>query len=242
MSGVATMGKPAAGLSFRALVIFFIALFVLSVPFCWAAATLYGVNRAVASNGFYIVFDLVYFGILALPWLKLSDQLDLTTAQRLEKMCVAWLCLEIAAAVLWSIPWLFLVRLIVAGKGHMWAYLWWAYMDGGDPRYAVADGSVQAMETAGAIVAMLAAVVLLLRLRSGRFTDRQLLALMALEAGEFYGICVYFFSGFFHGLPDLGGPAGLAIKFFGSNLPWLFMPPVVFLWAGGVLIGRRRAA
>jgi hypothetical protein len=213
-------------------------IFFLSIPVCWAAGALYGVSARVASDAFYLIFILVYAGVLTLPWLDLPGQRGMAREQRLEKMCVAWLCLEIAAAIFWSGPWLLFPKLIVAGKGRMWSYSWWSYMAGGDARYTVTDGSLIAMERMGIVVAVACAVLLLWRLATGRFTDKQLWALMFFQVTEFGVICVYYLSGFYLGLSSLGGPSEIIIKYVGSNIFWFVMPPVVFLWAGRNLIAR----
>lgn len=225
---------------FAALATLLALIFFLSIPVCWAAGALYGVSARLASDAFYLIFILVYAGVLTLPWLNLPGQRDMTREQRLGKMCVAWLCLEIAAACFWSGPWLLFPRLIIAGKGHMWSYSWWAYMAGGDARYTVTDASLIAMEKMGVIVAFACAVVLLRRLATGRFTDTQLWALMFVQAAEFGVISVYLLSGFYLDLSSLGGPSEIIIKYVGSNIFWFVMPPIVFLWAGQNLITRRQ--
>ena len=239
MSAVPFEGKHVIGLSFRTLTIFFAALFFLSIPACWAAATLYGVDRRTASNAFYLVFILVYSGILALPWLNLAGQQGMTRVQRLERMCIAWLGLEVAAACFWSGPWLVMPKTIVAAKGQMWAYGWWAYMDGGDARYTVTDAGLLAMEKMGIVVAVVCAVILLRRFTTGKFTDNQLWTLMFFQAAEFGVICVYFISGLYLDLSALGGPSEIIIKYIGSNVFWLLMPPVVFWWSGQRFIERQ---
>jgi hypothetical protein len=239
MSDIVDQRRRSVGLDFRVIILILVALLFVSIPVCWAASAVYGADPGVASDFFYAVFDLVYFGILLLPWLSLTGQAHLGPTERLERMCISWLCLAIGTALIWELPWIVFVRQIVAGKGQLWAYVWWAYMAGGDTRYAVADGSVQAMETAASTVAVIVLMLLWRRRVTRRFTDVQLLVLMAAMAGEFYGTVVYFLSEFYNGIPDLGGPGGIIIKFFGSNVFWLVMPLVLFVWAGRQLVGRR---
>jgi hypothetical protein len=225
---------------FAALATLLTLIFFLSIPVCWAAGALYGVSARLASDAFYLVFILLYAGVLVLPWLNLPGQRNMTRGQRLGKMCVAWLCLEIAAACFWSGPWLLFPQHIIAGKGEMWSYSWWAYMAGGDARYTVADPSLIAMEKMGVLVACACAIVLLRRLATGRFTDTQLWTLMFVQAVEFGVISVYYVSGFYLDLSSLGGLSEIIIKFVGSNIFWLLMPPVVFFWAGRNLIAHRQ--
>lgn len=227
---------------FAGLTLLLALLFFLSIPACWALANIYGVDRRVASNSFYLVFFLVYAGVLVLPWLHLAGQENLTWEQRLGKMCVAWICLEIAAAIFWSGPWLLFPGAIVAGKGQMWSFGWWAYMDGGDTRYTVTDAGLLAMENMGIFTAAACAIVLLRRLMTGRFTDLQLAALIFFQMTEFGVIATYYVSGLHLDMSVLGGFWGITIKYIGSNIFWLIMPCVVFYWAGQLLLTRRAEA
>jgi hypothetical protein len=229
-------------LGFGGLTLLLALLFFFSIPACWALGNIYGWDRRVASNTFYLVFFVVYAGVLALPWLNLAGQEGLTPEQRLGKMCVAWICLEIAAAIFWSGPWLLFPATIVAAKGQMWAYGWWAYMDGGDTRYTVTDAGLLAMENMGIVTATACAIILVRRLMTGRFTDVQLVALILFQLTEFGVIATYYVSGFHLNLSELGGFWGITIKYIGSNIFWLVMPCVVFYWAGQLLLTRRAEA
>jgi hypothetical protein len=238
MSDAVVTGRPPR-LSFRTAVTLLVALLVLTIPACWAAGTLYGVDKGVASNTLWGVFDVVYFGILALPWLDLRGQEDLSRAQRLEKMCVTWICLTVAPHLLWELPWVLFYDAIMAGKGQLWAYGWWAYLDGGDARYVTRDVYVLAMETGASIIGITAGIILLRRRETRRFTDNQLLVLMALMVSDFYPTYMYLVTEIYSGLPNVGGVADLIVKFIVANIFWLVMPWVVFIWAGRQLIGRR---
>lgn len=127
---------------------------------------------------------------------------------------------------------------IMAGKGQLWAYAWWAYMDGGDMRYVTRDVNLLAMESCASLIGMISAYLLDRRHVTGRFSNNQLLVLMALMAADFYPTVMYFYTEFYLGLPDVKGIAGLITKFIIANVFWLVMPWVVFIWAGRQLIQR----
>lgn len=239
MSEIALNARTGSVISFRTAVIALAALLLVSIPVCWSAGTYYGVDKALASNSFWTVFDIVYFSILALPWLNLKGQTQLTDAQRLEKMCITWICLIMIPHLTWEMPWVIFYHAIMAGKGQLWAYAWWAYMDGGDMRYVSRDVSLVAMESGASLVGLISAFLLYRRYVTGRFSNNQLLVLMALMVADFYPTVMYFYTEFYMGLPDVKGIAGLITKFIIANVFWLVMPWVVFIWAGRQLIQRQ---
>src|ERR1700733_11955675 len=163
MSDAVLTTRPSSGLRFGPAAGLLIAFLVLATPACWAAGSLYGVGKVVASNAFWVIFTTVYASILALPWLNLRGQEHLTREQRLEKMCVVWVCLTIGPHLTWELPWVVFYDAIMAGKGQLWAYAWWAYMDGGDMRYVTRDVYLLAMETGASIIGVTGAIILLRR-------------------------------------------------------------------------------
>jgi hypothetical protein len=125
MSDAMVIFRPSR-LSFRMAVTLLVVLLVMAIPACWAAGSLYGVDKGVASNAFWVVFSIVCPSILALPWLELKGQEHLSRAERLEKMCVTWMCLTVGPHLTWELPWVVFYDAIMAGKGQLWAYAWWA--------------------------------------------------------------------------------------------------------------------
>lgn len=238
MSDTAVTARP-FGLDFRTAVALLITLLAVTVPACWAAQSWYGVDKVVASNTLWAVFSAVYLGILALPWLDLRGQEHLGRAQRVEKMCLAWICLTVAPHLLVELPWVLFYDTIMAAKGQLWAYAWWAYFDGGDMRYVTRDVYLLAMETGASIIGIVGAIILLRWRKTRRFTDNQLLVLMALMVADFYPTYMYYVTEIYRGFPSVGSSADLLVKFLGANAFWLIMPLVVFLWAGRQLVSRR---
>src|SRR5271163_2376071 len=60
MSDAIVTARPSSGLSFGTATTILVALLVLAVPVCWAAGSLYGVDKGVASNAFWLVFTVIY--------------------------------------------------------------------------------------------------------------------------------------------------------------------------------------
>jgi len=227
------------GLRFRTAVTLFVVLLVASNPVAWMAETWYGVNKLITSNATWICFIIAYTGILTLPWLNLAGQEHLSRAQRLEKMCLAWLCLTVAPHLLVELPWVVFYHQIMAAKGQLWAYNWWSYADGGDVRYITRDTTLLAMETGASTIGIVGAILLLGWRKAKRFSDMQLLVLMILMVADFYPTYLYYAVEIIRGFPSVGSVTDLIVKFLGANVYWLIMPWVVFFWAGRQLISRR---
>jgi len=230
-----------SGLPYGAVAWILVALLVATVPACWAAGNLYGMDKAAASTALWTMFVAVYFSILALPWLDLSGQERFTRAQRLDRMCVSWLYLTIGIHLAWELPWVLFFKPIIAGKGQLWAYAWWTYMDGGDMRYATRDVHILTLEAGASIIGIIGAYLLWSYHKTHRFTENQLLAVMGLMVADFYATYAYFATEILTGLHNVGGIADLIVKFILANILWMTMPWVVFVWAGRQLAGRRAA-
>jgi hypothetical protein len=226
------------GLRYGTLVTVLLALLVVAIPICWAAGTFYGANKASASATFWIVFTVVYFTILVLPWLNLKGQEHFSRAQRLERMCISWLWLDTVNRLVWDLPWVVLFNQIMAGKGQVWTYLWWSYMDGGDTRYAIRDVHLLVIEVQMSIVAIVGAYVLWSYIKSRRFSHAQLMTIMALMVCDFCSTYIYFATEALAGLRNVGSLVDLIVKFVCVNFPWIVMPWVVYTWAGQKLSGR----
>lgn len=229
------------GLRYGTLATILLALLTATVPACWAAANLYGVDRASASAALWMTFAVIYLAILTLPWLNLVGQEHFARAQRLERMCVSWLYLDMGIRLVWDLPWVLFFKYIMTRKKQVWAYLWWSYMDGGDMRYAIRDVHLLVIEIGISIIGIIGAYVLWNYNRSRRFTDAELMTVMALMVGDFCATYIYFTTEALAGLHSVGGFGDLIAKFVSANIFWIVMPWVVFVWAGRQL-SRREAA
>jgi hypothetical protein len=227
--------------SYRSVVVGLIVLVILSLVGCWSAAALYGVDKVTSSNVFVTISTTAIVTVLLLPWFNLKGQENFDHAQRMEKMAASWLVVLAVAHLTWEMPWVLFHTYLLGneGKGQLWSYLWWIYADGGDTRYIHPDGILLAFETAASFMGITAAVLAYLRRKAGRFTDSQLVAVIALMACEFYPTTLYLLSEVYEGMPHVDGPINLVVKFIYGNILWLVVPWIVFLWARRVLLSRR---
>jgi hypothetical protein len=234
-----TVRSPSS-VSYRNVVFGLILLVTLSLVGCWSATALYGVGSAASSNVFVTISTTSIVIVLLLPWFNLKGQENLDHEQRMERMAASWLVVLGMAHLIWEMPWVLFHTYLMGneGKGQLWSYLWWIYADGGDTRYIHPDGNLLAFETAASFMGVTAAVLAFLHKKAGRFTDSQLVAVIALMACEFYPTVLYLLSEVYEGMPHVDGTVNLVVKFIYGNILWLVVPWIVFLWARRVLLSR----
>jgi hypothetical protein len=228
--------------SYRGVVVAILLVILAGDVVCWAAAEHLGASKSTMSNVFVVISTSSIVAVLLLPWLNLRGQELWNHKQRMEKMAYSWLVVLAVAHLTWELPWVLFHRYImgVAGQGKLWSYLWWIYADGGDTRYIHPDANLLAMETVASILGATALVLVYLRHKSGRFTDHQLVAVMALMTCEFYSTIVYIVSESYRRFHDVTGGAGnFIVKFGYGNVLWLIVPCVVFFWAIQTILSRR---
>jgi hypothetical protein len=234
-----TVRSPSS-VSYRNVVFGLILLVTLSLVGCSSATALYGVGSAASSNVFVTISTTSIVIVLLLPWFNLKGQENLDHEQRMERMAASWLVVLGMAHLIWEMPWVLFHTYLMGneGKGQLWSYLWWIYADGGDTRYIHPDGNLLAFETAASFMGVTAAVLAFLHKKAGRFTDSQLVAVIALMACEFYPTVLYLLSEVYEGMPHVDGTVNLVVKFIYGNILWLVVPWIVFLWARRVLLSR----
>jgi hypothetical protein len=234
-----TVRSPSS-VNYRNVVFGLILLVTLSLVGCWSATALYGVGSAASSNVFVTISTTSIVIVLLLPWFNLKGQENLDHEQRMERMAASWLVVLGMAHLIWEMPWVLFHTYLMGneGKGQLWSYLWWIYADGGDTRYIHPDGNLLAFETAASFMGVTAAVLAFLHKKAGRFTDSQLVAVIALMACEFYPTVLYLLSEVYEGMPHVDGTVNLVVKFIYGNILWLVVPWIVFLWARRVLLSR----
>jgi hypothetical protein len=129
---------------------------------------------------------------------------------------------------------------IAGARDSAWAYTWWAYIDGGDSRYATAPVELLAIETLSVINGLVGTTALVLWWRSGGSDRRAVLLVMATAIVHLYSASFYYLSEIFAGLPnvDTSSFTGTFIKFGLANAPWVTMPWLVLWWGQRQLLFR----
>jgi hypothetical protein len=213
-------------------------LFVLTValltvfPICSYAVFGLGTDRTATSNGLSFAYCIIMTGLLVAPWLPFSALEGDTTYRRLERMMYIWIIVFSLTAVLWEIPWLLLWERIATAQDELWAYTWWAYIDGGDFRYVHPDWMVFYIEGWTDFNGVLSLIALTAWLRSGKTKVLPIYYFMFVAAVHIVNTLLYLVSEIATGFPhvEVNSFVNLYVKFFWSNGFWLVMPFLVLVW------------
>jgi hypothetical protein len=203
----------------------------LSFPVSGALVFGAGVDRHAAADGLAVVYGVglalaVFASLLPLPGLR-----TWTRAQRVESLALAFLGMSYVTHLSWELGWLLLRDAIAVSPDAPWAYVWWAYIDGGDARYAVGDPLLVAMETLSVCNGAVGALALTRYLRSGRRDQRARLAMGGTAVVHLYSASLYYASELLTGCPNVGDTfIALYIKFGLANSLWVVAPFFVFWW------------
>jgi hypothetical protein len=163
--------------------------------------------------------------------------------RRGRSVALLFLVVSYVTHLTWELGWLLLHERIAAARDLAWAYPWWAYIDGGDARYATAPTELITIEILSVTNGTIGMTGLALWLRSQGRDWRAVLLFMATAVVHLYSTSYYYLTEILAGLPnvDTGSFTDTWIKFGLANAPWLTMPWVV-LWWGRRTLGRRLRA
>jgi hypothetical protein len=205
----------------------------------WAVFGL-GVDRNATADLLAVVYSTgLVLGFTTSLW-PLPGLKQWTRRDRLQSLCLLFLIVSCITHLSWELVWLVAHDSIAASRDAAWAYPWWAYIDGGDMRYAVATPTLVLMEVLSVTNGLVCAVGLLLWYRSGGSDRRAVLLFMAMAVVHLYSTSLYFGSEILEGLPNVDTSSFLDtwVKFGLANISWLVFPPCVLLWGSRLLLGR----
>ena len=139
----------------------------------------------------------------------------------------------------WELIWLVFHDGIRHAHDAAWAYPWWAYIDGGDLRYANPTSTLLTMEVLSVTNGLIGATGL--HLWWARGDRRGVLLCMATAVVHLYSASLYYLSEIVDGLPNVDTSSFLDswIKFGLANAPWVVFPWLVLYWGQRVLLGPR---
>jgi hypothetical protein len=152
-------------------------------------------------------------------------------------MCLLFMVVSYATHLSWELGWLVLRDVIQASRDAAWAYPWWAYIDGGDLRYAGGSSQLLMMEVLSVLNGAVGALGLYLWHRSRHTDPRGVMLCMATAVVHLYSASLYFGAEILDGLPNVDTASFLDtwIKFGLANAPWLVFPWFVLYWGGRTL-------
>lgn len=211
---------------------FLIVSLALSLPMAALTVFAFDADRGVTGDAVTVVFVVVFVALLSTPWWPTAGQRGRPRFESLQGMVMIWFGVTFTTHLSWEFAWVLLHERIIAAPDAIWSYPWWAYIDGGDARYASDDAHLVTLESLTTIVGILGFSALWLRHRSHGQNPTATLMLMATAVAHLYGTCMYFGSETLDGFPNVDTTSFVdyVLKFWVLNGIWLVMPWAVLYW------------
>jgi EXPERA (EXPanded EBP superfamily) len=204
---------------------------VAAFPTSAVAVFMAGVDRHRAADALALCYALGLFAAFTTSWWPLPGLRQWSRAERVTSMAFLFMLVSYATHLSWELGWLLLHPWIADARDALWAYPWWAYIDGGDARYANPSATLRMMESLSVLNGLVGVTGLRL-VRVASQHRRGVMLLMATAVVHLYSTSLYFGSELLEGLPnvDTTRVIDLWFKFVLANAPWLVFPPFVLLW------------
>jgi len=213
---------------------------LLAFPVGIVAVFQLGADRNATADGIAWAYSMGLFTAFSTAFWPLPGLRSWTLERRALSAGFLFLVVSYTTHLSWELGWLLLHERMPDLKDVPWAYVWWAYIDGGDFRYATAPAELLSIEVLSVLNGTLGFTGVALWVRSKGRDERAVLIFMATAVVHLYSASYYFLSEAIPGFPnvDTSSFTDLYIKFGLANAPWLTMPWVVLYWGQRVL--RRR--
>lgn len=189
-------------------------------------------DRVAVANGLAVVYAFGLYLLFSTPWWPLRSLRALDTFERLQQTVMAWFWMTYTTHLTWELGWLVGFDAIVGNPDSPWTYAWWAYIDGGDTRYARFDPNLWTMEILSVTNGLIGYLGLYFWHRRPAARPAAILLWMATAVVHLYATSLYFGGEIFAGFPsvDTSSFYGWGIKFVLANSPWIVMPVFVLIW------------
>lgn len=164
---------------------------------------------------------------LPLPRLK-----NWTKLQRIQSVCLTFMLASYLTHVSWELGWVVLHDAISNAKYEMWAYPWWAYIDGGDIRYYNPEDSFLMLEVLSVINGCIGLTGFYLLKKTHFKSLLGILMCMSTAVTHTLTTWYYFGTEIMSDFESVGMTSFMdyGVKFFLLNAPWLFFPWLVLFW------------
>lgn len=189
-------------------------------------------DRVAVANIFALHVTISYWLGISAAFLPLPQLRSWTVFQRLSMVCLTFMLVSYLTHLSWELVWLFAHEAISEAKNEMWAYTWWAYIDGGDVRYYQPKMSFIMLEILSVINGSIGLTGLLLLWRS-RFSST-LGTVLCMSTGVTHTVLTWYYYGteLLTGFESVNTESffDLWVKFIFLNGPWLVFPWLVLFW------------
>ncbi len=205
----------------------------LAFPLATVAVYQLGSDRQATASVLSVVYGVGLVLALSTSFWPLPELRDWSRLRRVESLVLVYLGMSYVTHLTWELGWLVFREAIAANPDAPWTYVWWAYIDGGDSRYADPGVHLTVMEILSVVHGAVGATALVRYLRSGRTSRGACLVFVASAAIHLYSVSLYYLSELLDGMPhvDTTSFIGTWIKFGLANTPWLVVPGFIFWWA-----------
>ena len=205
---------------------------VLALPLATAAVFIADAGRGITADVVAMVYSLGLFAAFSTSLWPLPSLRGWSCDRRIRSLCIFFLGVSYATHLSWELLWVLFHHRIAAAQGAAWAYPWWAYIDGGDMRYAHAPASLVIMESLSVLNGVVGGVGFWLWYRSRQRDMRAILLFMATAVVHLYSTSLYYGSEVLAGFPNVDTNSIIAswFKFGLANAPWLVCPWLVLYW------------
>ncbi len=191
-----------------------------------------GFDRAETANIFAIHITIAYWIGIPAAFFPLPGLRSWSPFRRLQAVCLTFMIVSYLTHLSWELGWLVLHDAISAAKDEMWAYPWWAYIDGGDIRYYNPVVNFLMIEVLSVINGSIGAAGLVLLWRS-KFSN-PLGTLLCMSTAVTHTVLTWYYYGteFLTGFRSVNVESfvDLWVKFILLNGPWLVFPWFVLFW------------
>lgn len=216
---------------------------VLGFPFYTFLVYGLGYDRDLTADALAIHATASYWlGIIAalLPLPRLKNW---TKFQRIQAVCLAFMLVSYLTHVSWELGWVILHQAISNAENEMWAYPWWAYIDGGDMRYFNPENSFLVLEILSVTNGCIGLAGLYLLKKSAFKSLLGILLCMSTAVTHTVLTWYYYGTEFLSGFENVNTSSfvDFGVKFIILNGPWLVFPWFVLYW-GYSLLQKDRGA
>lgn len=201
-------------------------------PACSYAVFGMGADRARTAEVISSVYVVVMLGLMSAPWLPFPSLAGESRYRRLERMVYIWILVHTLTAVTWELPFLLFHERIASAQNELWAYTWWAYIDGGDSRYTEPTVLLFFIEAWSCTNGVIGLAALRSWFRSEKQNPLPVYYFMFAAPLHIYPTLLYYATEIFEGMPhvDTGSFVNLVLKFALSNSFWVVLPGFVLVW------------